>query len=452
MPQTLVIDRNFRDVGRIRIRTGTTKPAVRTKMSDMLTELRENGRLDVLRAIRDRKVGIMAVYSAYRQRSLDALPIGAASANLSQAMRAWIEKLEVPRDVSAKHKESLETSRRYFDREDAKATIADLPDVLDRLRQTLGAKHPRSFNLARSAALTFARATLKKTHAVYLACQAVDRRKGEPRKKGKALSVALIRRYFPNPDSDHIDGCAWSMVTTGMGAGEYWGRWSVRPDRVHIDGTKRKGRVRDVPLVRMPTVPTIHRRTFEDALRERTGRAIVPYDLRRTYVHWLELAGVPRTRRRLYMGHGAGDVTELYERHDVDEFLAADAVRLKDLIETTSTANEPADEPRRRSANWVYFIQNVETQQIKVGIAKDPLGRLRELQVANAHQLTLLGVLRGGRPEERAIHTRFKSLHVRGEWFRGKPELVSWISQALRSEKIARQTSPNSPTVTENPT
>lgn len=113
---------------------------------------------------------------------------------------------------------------------------------------------------------------------------------------------------------DAVDAIAWSMATTGMGGGEYWGRWSVRSDRVHIEGTKRVGRVRDVPLALRPTVPRMHRRTFEDKVRERTNE-LTPYDLRRTYANWLEAAGIPRTRRRLYLGHGTGDVTDLYEAH-----------------------------------------------------------------------------------------------------------------------------------------
>jgi len=95
------------------------------------------------------------------------------------------------------------------------------------------------------------------------------------------------------------------MATTGMGAGEYWGRWHLQADRVHIEGTKRAGRVRDIPLVAAPAVPRMHRRTFEDGVRARS-RDLTPYDLRRTYANWLEASGIPRTRRRLYLGHRRG--------------------------------------------------------------------------------------------------------------------------------------------------
>lgn len=51
----------------------------------------------------------------------------------------------------------------------------------------------------------------------------------------------------------------------------------------------------------------------------------------------MEEAGIPRTRRRLYMGHGAKDVTDLYERHDVMAFLLEDRDRLAKFLNEEST-------------------------------------------------------------------------------------------------------------------
>lgn len=126
------------------------------------------------------------------------------------------------------------------------------------------------------------------------------------------------------------------MATTGMHAKEYWGRWHVAADRVHVYGTKRGGRDRDVPLVMRPAVPKYNRRKFEDDLRDRT-RMIVVYDLRRTYANWMESAGIPRTRRRLYMGHGEKDVTDLYEHHEVTAFLSEDAKKLQTYLKLSPT-------------------------------------------------------------------------------------------------------------------
>ena len=327
-PETLVIDRSFKGVGRIKKASGTTIPQVRRKLSRMLTALADEGRIDILRAIRDGDLTLMQVHDAYQRHALAELPTAATVKPAAVAMKVWIDGLAVPDDCSAKHKESLETSRRYVEKAAPKATLAELPRVLEQLRDTLGKPHPRSFNLARAAALAFVRSTLKRSHPLWLAIAAVEPRKVPKGRTPQPLHVEQMRNLFPAPLTDAVDAIAWGMATTGMGAREYWGQWSVRADSVHIAGTKRAGRVRDVPLIQAPAVPRIHRRTFEDKMRARTGPGVQAYDLRRTYANWLESAGVPRTRRKMYLGHGTRDVTDLYERHDVHAFLQADAATL----------------------------------------------------------------------------------------------------------------------------
>lgn len=329
-PDTLNIDRKFRGVGRIKRRTGTTVPAVRAKINRMLTALFEEGRLDVLRAIRDGKLSPLQVLDAYTRKSLDKLPTGDTAQSFDTAFGNWLDGLRVPDDYSDDHMRSLGASRKVLAK--YKGTVADLPATLERLRDTVGKTHPRTFNLARAAALAFVRSKYKRSHPLWLAVAAVEPRKVLPSRTRSPLSPEQMRGFFPRPESDDVDALAWTMATSGMHQKELWGRWNARADRIHIVGTKRGGRVRDVPLVLAPAVPRMHRRTFEDKLRERTGRAIVPYDLRRTYANWLESAGIPRTRRRLYMGHGEKDVTDMYEAHEVGSFLADDAVKLRAFV------------------------------------------------------------------------------------------------------------------------
>ena len=157
----------------------------------------------------------------------------------------------------------------------------------------------------RDASSGFVRQTLKKSHPLYAHVLAVELVPVKKTRRGKPLTVPNMREYFPNVSSDPVDAIAWGMATTGMGAAEYWGAWSVTADRVHIEGTKRESRVRDVPLILAPAVPRMHRRTFEDKFRARVRGLATPYDLRRTYANWLEAAGVmrcaaealPRTQR-----------------------------------------------------------------------------------------------------------------------------------------------------------
>lgn len=329
VPTTLVIDRRFRGVGRIKKATGTKIPAVKKKLEKMLDTLYAEGRLELMRLIRDGTLSLLEVHDAYQRKALEQLPTGLTIAPLVAAMQAWVDGLKVPTEASDDHVRAIRQTILYTKRARADATIADAPAVLDGLRDSLGADSPRSFNLLRSHYMAFTRAKLKRNHAVWLACSAVEPRKIPKKTERPALNPIEVRNWFPAPATDNLDAVAWSMVTTGMHQKEYWGRWEIKADRIVVHGTKREGRVRSIPLIQAPAVPPWkHRRTFENELRERT-RAFTPYDLRRTYARWMESAGIPRTRRRMYMGHGAKDVTDLYEEHDLAGYLVEDAQRMQ---------------------------------------------------------------------------------------------------------------------------
>lgn len=326
-PDTLPIDLTFAGIGRIHRASGTMDPVVRRRIIRAMKDVYQDGRLDILRALRDKHVTFLEFFDAFTRRTLGALPIGDTMPLLATAMKAWIE--DARKDYSEKHIENHVYAQRQFEKHDKTARVADLPRVLEELRKTYGAKHPRSFNIYRASALSFVRATLKRSHAVYLACLAVEERRVPKRAAKPQLTVDALKGFFPNPDENKVDRIAWAMVTTGMHAKEYWGDWHVESDRIHVGGTKQKGRVRDVPLVRAPSPPPLSRDRFQRVFRERMkATGLTPYDLRRTYAQWLESAGIPRTRRKLYMGHGVKDVTDIYERHEVTAFLVADAKTL----------------------------------------------------------------------------------------------------------------------------
>ena len=68
----------------------------------------------------------------------------------------------------------------------------------------------------------------------------------------------------------------------------------------------------------------------------------------------------------------------------------------------------------------IYLIQNVTTDDIKIGISKNPLKRLSQLQTGNGDKLILLGVYEVGndRAIEKRLHKMFWQSRQKGEWFR----------------------------------
>lgn len=67
---------------------------------------------------------------------------------------------------------------------------------------------------------------------------------------------------------------------------------------------------------------------------------------------------------------------------------------------------------------FVYFIGPVNAEMVKIGWSKDhPTRRLKELQTGNGAELHIYGAIRGTRRKEKALHSAFEHLHLRGEWF-----------------------------------
>lgn len=75
----------------------------------------------------------------------------------------------------------------------------------------------------------------------------------------------------------------------------------------------------------------------------------------------------------------------------------------------------------------IYFVRSDVWNRIKIGMSSRLSARLLTLKWACGHDITLIGVLPGGRSEEVALHRMFSHLHDRAEWFRPEPELMAYI-------------------------
>lgn len=331
---TKELDRRFRHVGRIKRSWGTThKPTIRA-MEQMMDGLFARGRLDILRSIQDRTYTPLEVYDAWRVNELERLPTAATLAPLKETFEKWIAKKE----CSESHRLSLAQSLRHLTSGTASTSlaVAGLPAVLSALRDRFQGKHPRSFNLARAAAQAFVKSTLKRSHPIYSAITDIEPLRVTSTRVSHPLTVEEVAGLAEKLSAGHSRN-AWGMFLTGMGPSEFWGYWNIGVDRIHVSGTKREGRDRDIPLIRRVSAPYATPKAFAEALKHVDGNLATPYDFRRSYANMLEAAGIPRTRRRLYMGHGKKDVTDLYEKHEVAAFLAEDAEKLRRVVGAVDT-------------------------------------------------------------------------------------------------------------------
>lgn len=66
----------------------------------------------------------------------------------------------------------------------------------------------------------------------------------------------------------------------------------------------------------------------------------------------------------------------------------------------------------------IYYIACTATQRIKIGYTRgEPEVRLKQLQTGSASDLRLMACHQGTADDERALHERFATHRIRGEWF-----------------------------------
>lgn len=71
----------------------------------------------------------------------------------------------------------------------------------------------------------------------------------------------------------------------------------------------------------------------------------------------------------------------------------------------------------KKGDDYLYFIQSNNTGRIKIGRAKNPHKRIRELQTGNGEELRLIAYFQGWAWRERHLHELLKRFRLSGEWF-----------------------------------
>lgn len=355
---SFVIDRRFRHLGRVHLASGIKSPATFRAFDDALTVMAADpvGR-EWIRAMVRREAAPLDVWGAYRDGKWRQPPNPDTAKALVAAIAQWREdkKGEVSDDTYRVRRELV---TRVTAAARSGATIAELPTVLRDLKRRMKAA-PATFNLLRNYARAFVRDTLGTRHEIYqtikhdvgpIAIPGHARKKERKRHPLTPAQVLLLASKFSTRKAGGGEGApghghvAIGMALTGMHPKEYFGAWDQAPTYVHVHGTKREGRERMVPKL-FPSAlwphpvlkrPTITKHSFERAFaaaRQAAKLSCTPLDLRRSFANWMESAGLERTRRRIYRGHGPKDIGDLYETREILEHLAEDGARLIAWIE-----------------------------------------------------------------------------------------------------------------------
>jgi integrase len=308
----------------IRRLSGTYDKVMRKKLVRMIHTLHEQGRDDLVNGIAKGTLRPLQVYNLWKFNRLEKLPYADDLRLFSEVWREWIADWDRSDDWRVACEGYCRRIEALMPRD---ATMAALPDAI-REYAARRTQYPRSVKVMRMAMQSLARKMLGRRHRIWLEITDIP----IPRQKAVRKKHPLTPDQLRDKVRELGEPCgmeAWTMATTGMGWKEYNGPWEREGVGLRIHGTKTGGRDRLIPLVSLlyPPVSTIA------YFRRRLARVgITPYDLRRTFAGLMVDAGIPRPRRKAYLGHTAEDITALYEQQEVREYLTKDAEKMRAVL------------------------------------------------------------------------------------------------------------------------
>lgn len=88
------------------------------------------------------------------------------------------------------------------------------------------------------------------------------------------------------------------------------------------------------------------------------------------------------------------------------------------------------DEP----SSWVYFIEAVGADAVKIGVSTSVRERLGDLQGANCSPLRLLLLVAGDRTVEQRLHALMRAHRIQGEWFANGPPMREVLKSLARHD------------------
>lgn len=340
---TIPIDRSFKPVGRIRTVSGTTDEDVYRRMMDTLDDIYDAGNLATLEALRDGSVTMMEVYSNAINKGVTNQMTVNLDRPLMETINDWLPTHDIKASTRKSYGNHLALLYKFCSAND---TVRDLPKRLDIYRKSASKRGTgTTFNRVRAVVMAFARAVYRNSSSLYLSIKQVPALPNSQRGKSTihALAVADIVA-FTEGMYEKAATMVWAICLSGFRLGELLEEndttWETKQDHLmvykHNPGHGNKGYTRMVMLPFPLEKPSLGERQFRrylDTARQATGLKATSHTFRKCFTHWMELSGIPRTRRKAYLGHGNTDITDIYERHEVERYLRDDATAFRDFVE-----------------------------------------------------------------------------------------------------------------------
>ncbi len=324
---TVVLRMSFRGVGRIERATGFQDPKMLGRLKEMCRTLWEQGREDILRELKRGGLSLRDVWAVYRSGDWRRMPTAAHGLPFRVMFERWMEQ-----KVTPGYRVFAERALSAVLKIDLPETLGELPPILLRYRTACETRgHAAMWNRTRNRMRAFFRDTVTKEHQLYRDVAALaplreqPKRAVNPQTPDEAAKVAGIL-------GGEYGRIWWVLCCHGLMPDEFFqGKWRIEDGRLHILGTKRFARNRLVPLLAEMFTPQLAQNGFASAMR-RAKLGVMPYDARRSYGLWCDLARFPEAWKKLLLGHQLS-TTQGYGWRETEAALIEIEPRLKALVE-----------------------------------------------------------------------------------------------------------------------
>lgn len=400
---TMMIDRRFRGIGRIKVASGTLSKPTINMYNAALTDLFNTGQFEPLRALKEKwKVGRgetvtpKMVYDWWRDRTKP-VPWAKGSVNAHEILKDFIDRKGGNRRLEDT------TCRTYSARlnvlEDkytiSAVALREIPQVLEKYQRECEATQPpqvSAFSNTRALVQGCVGDTLGVDSDAYKAIvkMGLVKAKGVIRKKrNNPFSPAELDAVLLNHEDKNLADIIWFMCCVGCGPKEFFeDGWKFEGEKViRVYGVKNdKRHNRPVPVVfrtLRPDPNAIGMRMFYKKFRS-LFPGHTPYDGRRTFQTWCLKAGIDRMHIKVYSGH-LRSVSENYTEEDVERWVDKDRVLLADYISKKRSEPDDFDYQELDIADHPSQITN-NLQEKKLSYFVEKLDKYLEMLQRN-HQM-----------------------------------------------------------------
>lgn len=85
------------------------------------------------------------------------------------------------------------------------------------------------------------------------------------------------------------------------------------------------------------------------------------------------------------------------------------------------------DQLEREGDGFVYFVETLDREHLKIGYSEQPQKRLMQLGKVSWKKINVIGHIRGTLELEHALHVEFAAHRINGEWFELSPLLKEFL-------------------------